>query len=146
MSLHGTVYPLPPLAPRTSVTGSSGSPLLPTPRQDPRDATARTPREDWRPSLGEVLLQQGGTAAEATAYRRILGDLPPTPTSGEPTDPPSSDGKKSPAPLLNPCFVAWMLGMPEEWSDPDSPLTATAYRCRLGFSSENGSSSTREAA
>lgn len=238
MCAHGTVYPLPPLAPRTSVTGSSSSPLLPTPRQDPRDATPRTPREDWRPSLGEALLPtplaqqkgpsskpgakaQGGPALHhvllptpvrqdgknATApsqagrnspplthvllptptattggdgqrpdgMRKLLEPemrrLLPTPTatpygnnqspsggaavrpsleslaaSGATTKPPSNDGKKSPAPLLNPCFVEWMLGMPEGWSDPDCPLSATEFRCRLATSSARSSSSSGEVA
>lgn len=60
-------------------------------------------------------------------------------SDGEPTSPQSDDGKKSPAPLLNPSFVAWMLGMPAEWSDPDCPLTAMAFSARPGYSSASRS-------
>lgn len=38
--------------------------MLPTPRADPRDATARTPRDDWRPSLSEAL---GGLTSSPAA-------------------------------------------------------------------------------
>jgi hypothetical protein len=205
----GTVFPLPPLAPRTSATGSSS--LLPTPvSQDGKNATAPSQADRNSPPLTHALLptpakadgqrasesygrgnptlkgsllptptataygfnqspsegaavrpsleslatrllptftgasyQQGGTAAESTAYKRILGEIPPT---GAATPEQSPDGKKSPAPLLNPSFVAWMLGMPAEWSDPACPLTATEFSSRLGFSSGADSSPSREAA
>jgi hypothetical protein len=179
--------------------------LLPTPRRDPRDATARTPREDWRPSLAEVLLPtpRARTDKEHTANGQHWGELRatvellptpvaqdgknatapshanrktpplthallPTPTSndskgsdyaysggdhdkivlklpgavksiGEPTPEESPDGKKSPAPLLNPCFVAWMLGAPEGWSDPNCPLSAMAFKSKQGSSSADAS-------
>jgi len=60
--------------------------------------------------------------------------------SGASTPEQSSDGKKSPAPLLNPCFVEWMLGLPEGWSDPDCPLSATEFKSRLASSSAAASS------
>lgn len=59
---------------------------------------------------------------------------------GEPTPEPSPDGKKSPAPLLNPCFVEWMIGAPAGWSDPGCPLSATEFKCRPESSSAAASS------
>jgi hypothetical protein len=97
--------------------------LLPTPRADPRDATARTPRDDWRPSLMEAVGSQ---------------------SSGVTTSPPSADGKPSTGLRLNPSFVGWMMGTPScsecgrEWTDPDCPHSATAFT-----STSAGSSGTR---
>lgn len=256
MSLLGTVFPLPPLAPRTSVTGSSRSPLLPTPikRDGSNRGTARgagsverggqpslaqvllpTPRarvdkehsadgKHWgelRPTLESLLADASGSGSttedsapaatptlmtpegstpnretEATDSKTALLPTPhgfakegqkrrpgpsrnelgvalrktllPTPTAGDAkqsrnktsgrkdgskhhsgttltdfayeqagasTPEQSSDGKKSPAPLLNPCFVEWMMGLPEGWSDPDCPRSATEFKSRLESSS-----------
>jgi hypothetical protein len=263
MSARGTVYPLPPLAPRTSVTGSTA--LLPTPRartdkehgpdgkhwgelsptirellptplsrkdsgaettgenrtggpmlaevllptpvgQDGKNATAPSQGKRKSPPLTHALLPTptrvlGSTSSSAmrTGFRgdptlqglaieqflptpsateygnnqspsdgaKVRESLPrlvktlPTPTkmdakqsgSGRPesshgttltdagksigasTSPPSDDGKPSKAPLLNPCFVEWMLGAPARWSDPDCQLSATEFKSRPATSS-----------
>lgn len=218
-----TVFPLPPLAPRTSVTGSSRSPLLPTPvAQDGKNATApsqadrntpplthallptptatpygnnQSPSEGAavRPSLESLLADASGSgsttedsAPAATPTSMTLEDstpnreteatdsptaLLPTPhgfakegqrrgpgpsgnelgvalrraTTGADTPERSSGGKKSPVPLLNPSFVAWMQGMPDDWSDPNCPLTATEFtsdpRCSWAVESSNSGAS-----
>jgi hypothetical protein len=74
--------------------------------------------------------------SEGAAVRPSLESL----ATGASTPERSSDGKKSPAPLLNPCFVEWMLGLPEGWSDPDCPLSATEFRSRLASFSAGASS------
>lgn len=178
MLAHGTVYPLPPLVPRTSEIAYS--PLLGTP-------TSR----DWKgtgPRLAEALLptpvasddnktpeahmkmkkrMKGGSRKQITslgvlarAEFRQPTNLLPTPSEndsrgseynyaggnhdkvalklpgvarliGDDTPPPSSDGKPSSVPLLNPCFVEWMIGAPEGWSDPGCPLSVTEFKSRL---------------
>jgi hypothetical protein len=182
MCAHGTVFPLPPLAPRTSAIGSSA--LLPTPMARVNGGTEVSGESrTGGPMLAEVLLPTPSKSdGEKTGQRYGKGDLKlsgavrllPTPVAnddnksveahmamkrrmkggprseitslqvlskkwaseaGEPTSPPSDDGKKPPAPLLNPCFVEWMLGLPEGWSDPDCPLSATEFRSRLATSS-----------
>jgi hypothetical protein len=48
-------------------------------------------------------------------------------STGASTDPQSSDGSASTGLRLNPSFVEWMMGLPQGWSDPDCPLSATAF-------------------
>lgn len=67
-------------------------------------------------------------------------------SNGATTQEPSPDGSKSPAPLLSPYFVEWMLGLPAGWSDPDCPLSATEFKSRQASSSAGESSTTRQAA
>lgn len=175
MCAHGTVYPLPPLAPRTSATECS--PLLPTPaNQDGKNATAPSQADRKSPPLTHALLPtpsateygSNQSPSQGAAVRPILkGALLPTPRGsdgagssshnrtwsatdfnlhtwsrglpiGASTAPPSAGGKRSPAPLLNPSFVEWMLGAPAGWSDPDCRLSATEFRCSAGSSSEGG--------
>lgn len=202
MLAHGTVYPLPPLVPRTS--GIAYSPLLgiPTSRdwkgtgregQLPtqliahRDA-ANSPSRTGGPRLAEALLptpvasddnkspdahmkmksrMKGGARKQITslgvlarAEFRQPTKLLPTPSEndsrgseynyaggnhdkvvlklpgvakliGDDTPLPSSDGKPSSVPLLNPCFVEWMIGAPEGWSDPGCPLSVMEFKSRL---------------
>lgn len=176
MWARGTVYPLPPLAPRTSAIGSSpllptpmarvnsgtevsgasrtGGPmlaevLLPTPTSHERTHTPR-PVDHGRQLANEIALlptPRARTDKEHTADGQHWGELRASiETTGATTEPRSNDGKKSPAPLLNPCFVEWMLGLPEGWSDPDCLLSATEFSLRLGYSSAGASSTTSEAA
>lgn len=123
--------------------------LLPTPRADPRDATPRTPREDWRPSLSEALgavkLLPTPVAGDSRNSRQSTVDNPrdPTPTlsdvaytwSGGTTVRRSADGKRSTGqrPRLSPEFVEWMMGTPScnecgrGWTDSACPHSATAF-------------------
>jgi hypothetical protein len=56
-------------------------------------------------------------------------------STGPTTDPPSSDGSEPSAGVLeNPCFREWLMGLPEGWSDPDCPLSATEFRSRSATS------------
>lgn len=173
MCVAGTVYPLPPLAPRTSAIGSS--PLLPTPMartkggaevsgksrtggpmlagallptpvsQDGKNATAPSQAHRKSPPLTHILLPTPAKAdGERSSETYGAGNL--TPRGSVLTPLRSSDGKKSPAPLLNPCFVEWMLGLPAGWSDPDCPLSAMEFKSKSDAISENASSTSREAA
>ncbi len=64
--------------------------------------------------------------------------------AGVHTSRPSHAGPRSSAGLvLNPCFVEWMMGAPERWSDPDCPLSATEFSCRPAGSAADESSSTQ---
>ena len=56
-------------------------------------------------------------------------------------DPPSSDGQELSARRLNPGFVSWMMGLPEEWSNPNCLLSAMEFKCKSEESSENMSCS-----
>jgi hypothetical protein len=60
---------------------------------------------------------------------------------GATTSPPSDDGKPSTALRLSPWFVEWMIGAPQGWSDPDCPLSATAFACTSPISPASTSSS-----
>lgn len=149
MSLLGTVYPLPPLAPRTSATGSSL--LLPSPMARTNSGAEVTGRErTGGPMLGEALADllptpmshellptptatpygNNQSPSKGAAVRPSLESL----AAGAAMAQQSPDGKKSPAPLLNPCFVEWMLGLPAGWSDPDCPLSATEFRSKQASS------------
>lgn len=120
--------------------------LLPTPtatpygnNQSPSDGAA------VRPGRGVARLLPTPTSndAKSSDYQYSRGDhskpvlkLPGAAKKiGAPTPEQSTDGKKSPAPLLNPCFVEWMLGLPARWSDPDCPLSATEFKSKRGSSS-----------
>lgn len=96
--------------------------LLPTPRADPRDATPRKARANWRPSLMESIQSL---------------------SSGAISDPPSDGGSRYTGLRLSPCFEEWMLGLPRGWSDPDCLLSATEFRSRSESSSADTSSSER---
>jgi len=103
--------------------------LLPTPTA--KRATgymSGSNRDRWRPTL-DTLVERELTSPEKQDQ------------IGATTRPRFSDGKKPPAPLLNPCFVEWMLGAPEGWSDPDCPHSAMAFKSRLASSSAAASSS-----
>ena len=141
----GTVFPLRPSAPLTDVTGCS--PLLPTPRADPRDATSRKAREGWRPSLMESLqllpTPRARVDKEHGPNGKHWGELRPVVESlsnGASTSPPSDDGKPSTAPRLSPWFVEWMIGAPPGWSDPDCPLSATEFASMWAISADGTSS------
>lgn len=135
----GTVFPLPPLAPRTSAIGSSS--LLPTPLARTNGGTEVSGNSrTGGPMLAEVLLPTPVSGDAKQSRNKTANDGAGSPghsgttltdfayeRSGATTPEPSPDGKKSPAPLLNPCFVAWMQGMPDEWSDPSSPRTAMEF-------------------
>jgi hypothetical protein len=73
----------------------------------------------------------------AKAAFRQIGELPST---GASTDPQSDAGKASTDLRLSPWFVEWMMGAPEGWSDPDCPLSATEFKCRLASSPASTSS------
>lgn len=90
------------------------------------------------PTPTSASYQQGGTAAEETEIKRILGVLPST---GESTDRPSSDGSASTGLHLNPSFVEWMLGLPRRWSDPSCLLSATEFKSIWELQRANTSSS-----
>lgn len=96
-----------------------GAALLPTPLANPTNRTAESHME-----------MREGMGRKGPSDLRVAAELTGAATPGR-----SPDGKKSPAPLLNPCFVEWMLGLPEGWSDPDCPLSATEFRSRLASSS-----------
>lgn len=101
--------------------------LLPTPtRENHRQSTAPNPRSD-RDTLGDLVHKWSESES-----------------SGESTPEPSSDGKRSSVPRLNPSFVEWMMGAPEGWTDPDCPLSATEFKSRLGFSSDSSSNASSE--
>lgn len=176
MSVLGTVYPLPPLAPLTDAIGSL--PLLPTPMARAQSGTEVSGKSrTGGPMLGEALLptptshERTHTPRPVDHGRQLANEIALLPTphgmakdgqrrrpgpsgnelgvalrhrDGASTPEPSTDGKKSPAPLLNPSFVAWMLGAPADWCDPSSLLTATEYRSMRAASSENNSSSTSQ--
>ena len=73
-----------------------------------------------------------GNAARVGRYgtkhggRNLNDDAAAFSPSGPPAPTPGS-GKGS-RPRLNPRFVEWLMGLPEGWSDPGSPLSATALR------------------
>lgn len=67
-------------------------------------------------------------------------------SNGATTSPPSDAGKRSPALLLNPCFVEWMLGLPAGWSDPDCPDSATEFKSAAATSPADTSSIERNVA
>ena len=71
---------------------------------------------------------KGGPRSEITSLQVLSKKW--AAETGAATPEPSPDGKKPPAPLLNPCFVEWMLGLPAGWSDPDCPLSATEFSSR----------------
>jgi hypothetical protein len=93
------------------------------------------------PTPTSASYQQGGTAAEQTEFKRILGALP---SSGATTGQPSGDGKPSTGLRLSPSFVEWMLGAPAEWSDPDCPLSATEFKSKSAGSPASTSSGSSE--
>jgi hypothetical protein len=98
--------------------------LLPTPHGMPKEGQKRRPG----PSGNEL-----GNA---------VGSL----STGESTSPQSDAGKQSTDAHLSPWFVEWMMGLPEGWSDPDCPLSATEFKSRWGYSSGNTSSNESESA
>lgn len=124
-----------------AATPTSTTPEGSTPNRE--TGPTASPTVPLLPTFTGASYQQGGTAAESTAYKRILGEIPPT---GASTPERSPDGKKSPAPLLNPCFVAWMQGMPDGWSDPNCRLTAMEFtldpRCSWARDFANSSKKT----
>ena len=128
--------------------------LLPTPSATPYgNNQSPSPNAAVRPSLdGVVKLLPTPTKGEGQGARSLtaparqdgsrfdpgmtLTDLAfPWELNGASTSPRSDGGKpRSPGLLLNPCFVEWMLGLPAGWSDPDCPLSATEFKCRLASS------------
>jgi hypothetical protein len=140
----GTVFPLQPSAPRTSVTGSSV--LLPTPtRHMTKDTGAPSEFERKSPEITATVLsllptptrsegetERGRRGAGSVANgggQTLRGAL----SDGATISPPSTDGKRSMGLRLNPSFVGWMMGTPScgecgrEWTDPDCPHSATAF-------------------
>lgn len=104
--------------------------LLPTPtRNNDRQATAKNPRNGpgTSPTLGD-LEHEWSTSV----------------STGESTPERSSGGKPSSDPRLSPSFVEWMMGAPAGWTDPDCPLSATEFKCRLERSSADTSPSSRQ--
>ncbi len=139
--------------------------LLPTPRASQNEARQmkRTPSQEagthgrslgaeiaetvkLLPTPTSASYQQGGTAAEQTAIKEILGVFEST---GESTDPPSNDGKPSTGLRLSPLFVGWMMGTPScnacgrEWTDPDCRHSVTAFTSTSASSPLSTSSSAR---
>jgi hypothetical protein len=135
--------------------------LLPTPR-------ARVDKEhgpdgkDWaelRPTVETAVHHQPLLPTPASAdgertsemYGRGNPTLKGSLSSGATTNPLSADGKPStaqPRPRLSPRFVGWMMGTPNcaecgrEWTDPDCPHSATAFKsnsatCSAGPSSNS---------
>jgi len=170
--LSGTVFPLLPLAPRISVTGSS--PLLPSPLARTQSGTeisgdART----GGPMLQEAVLgllptpeasdASGGRVSKEKGGRRLSGARRAitlataihhqpggSQWSGATTGPPSPDGKPSTGLRLNPSFVGWMMGTPScgecgrEWTDPECLHSVTAFMSTADGSSASRSGSTCE--
>lgn len=154
MTSDGTVYPLVPSAPRTSVTGFSA--LLATPRcadgmMHPIRDAANVRDGNPRGRLEDQVAMLLPTPASADAERQsaTYGRGNPTPrgaceSTGATTNPPSPNGKPSTDKLrlrLSPEFVGWMMGTPScsgcgrEWTDPDCPHSAMAF-----MSTSDGSS------
>lgn len=104
---------LPGAAVRPSLEGVAR--LLPTPTEgdsrNSRNATANS---------GTGSTGHPGTTLSDVAYE----------WSGEPTSPPSDDGKRSTAPRrrLSSSFVEWMMGAPAGWSDPECELSASDFQ------------------
>jgi hypothetical protein len=103
MSLRGTVYPLPPLVPRTSATGCS--PLLPTPRAAEREA-----RQGKRTPSQEAGTHGKSLYAEVQTLALLPGALR---TRSTPPTPKAADGEHSPnlakalTLLPTPCARDW---------------------------------------
>lgn len=165
-SMHGgTVYPLVPSVPLTAATESSallttptgrdwktgrGWPdslpdklldLLPTPRTSDMNGPGvhGTGGQDLRTVLHLLPTPRATVDKEHGPNGQHWAELRPTIESlslGASTPPPSNAGKQSTGLRLNPSFVEWMLGAPQGWSDPDSLLSATAYKCKQGIYSD----------
>jgi hypothetical protein len=84
-------------------------------------------------------LGTGSSSARRTGYRgdpTVLG-IAESLSSGASTSPPFAAGKPSTGLRLNPSFVGWMMGTPScgecgrEWTDPDCPHSATAFKSKL---------------
>lgn len=103
--------------------------LLPTPTK----GEGKGARSSTAPARSESSEFTPGTTLTDLAFQWEL--------SGVSTSPPSDAGKRSPEMLLRPCFVEWMLGLPDGWSDPDSPLSATEFKSRSDASPASTSSS-----
>jgi hypothetical protein len=95
--------------------------LLPTPRAN--DGSREAPRRSG-PGHGPMLEQLAGLLS-----------------TGETTNPRSGVGSPPSDLRLSPWFVEWMMGAPEGWSDPDCPLSATAFASRSATSQGATSSS-----
>jgi hypothetical protein len=118
--------------------------LLPTPtateyghNQSPSAGAAVRPS---LPNLMRLLPPPHGMLKEGQARRpgpsgnelgRALGSV----SSGVSTAQPSEGGKRSTDLRLSPWFVEWMIGLPQGWSDPDCPLSATEFKSNSASSS-----------
>lgn len=217
MTRGGIAFPLPPSAPRTSVTASSWSPL-PTPRgSDANHGRRTTPRgttngrlldEELFDLLPTIRASDGGhgmlggrqSEGRNPKMEHVLVDLLPTPTAtdygtnqspspnaavrpsldgelrllptitatdvksnrsstgpnrhagasmadveeewglrspGDASSPPSDAGKRSTGLRRNPSFREWLMGAPEAWTDPASPLSATEFSSTPDATSES---------
>jgi hypothetical protein len=101
-------------------------------------------------SGGRISKEKGGTrpsgAKRAVTLATAIHHQPVSPSTGESTSPQSGDGRPSTGVRLSPCFEEWMLGLPQGWSDPDCPLSATEFKSRSLRSSAPTSSSERPSA
>jgi hypothetical protein len=100
--------------------------LLPTPvaNDDGKSPEAHLRMKARLPGAPRTQITSLGVLARA-------GFRQPGPSTGAPTATPSSAGSESSdVPRLNPCFVEWMMGAPDRWTDPDCPLSATAFSSR----------------
>ncbi len=123
--------------------------LLPTPKASTnRKSRATLTREGhWgAPGLEQAVEMAAGilpheyeSPDEVQGW--MAGLVEESPSTGGSTGQRSSAGSVSPDLRLSPWFVEWMMGMPEGWSDPDCPLSATEFSSRLGYSPAATSSS-----
>lgn len=143
----GTVYPLAPSAPRTSVTGCFALLLLPTPtKQDGSNVAGEAQQRRNTPPLNAMVrmlptphgMAKEGQAGRAGPTGNELGRALTTqlPSTGATTDPPSTDGQRStekPQLRLSPEFVEWLMGAPtcsacgRGWTDSDCPHSAMQF-------------------
>jgi hypothetical protein len=114
---NGTAFRLPPLAPRTSVTGFCA--LLPTAASGHRrPAEVEHDGAQLRRRSGSLRRRHEPQRVEGVAVE--WGEYEPAIRRWEAVH----DLR------LSPWFVEWMMGAPEGWSDPDCPLSATEFSSR----------------
>lgn len=111
--------------------------LLPTPTSNVMRSSggSMTENQQWSaPGLNQILeMAHGILPREFETPDEIPGHSGEEFRSrGEPTSPPSADGKQSTGLRLSPLFVEWMIGAPTGWSDPDCPLSATEFKSSSG--------------
>jgi DNA (cytosine-5)-methyltransferase 1 len=126
--------------------------LLPTPvEQDGKNATAPSQENRHSPGLPTTLRMLRTPTASPHNQRRANGGenrkelVGLLPSSGASMSLPSGDGSEPLDGLPeSPSFREWLMGAPDGWSDPDCPLSATAFKSSSDSSPVNTSSGLSE--